>query len=453
MNTHTGPGTIRQNVFYGVLDYASQPVMMVMTAPVLLRTLGVRAYGTWMLINAITAIASGLGGGFGDGATRFISMYRGRNDHEGVTRSLTAALAINCVLGSLLTISLIVSAPLLLGRILNVDPGLRREAVVALRISAAVLALRFVEAVFMSAVRAYERYRPVVVTSVGSRVTTLTFAMVLAERGHGLASILWATLAVEALTLVLLGALTRHILNLQSVPPIAVIAGTGVQEIFNFGAFTWLKSAMGVLFGHADRLMVAALLGAGPLALYVLCNQLAQIVPSLLVAGFNFIFPHFSARSASGRWAECKKNYRKAVIVAASLATAVCVPMIFAAHRILVVWLGPAAATECFSVLIALIIGNGLLAITVVPQYTALAFGRPRAVLYMNLAAGVVSMIGAYVLLRQIGLVGGGLAKISAGLVSLSSLVIVADVFRNVETIENLDQDTATVTSLGPIGA
>lgn len=453
MNTHTGPGTVRQNVFYSVLDYASQPAMMVISAPVLLRTLGVRAYGTWMLINAITAIASGLGGGFGDGATRFISMYRGRNDHEGVTRSFIAALVINCVLGFLLTIGLIVFAPLLLGGILNVDPALRGEAVVALRISAVVLALRFVEAVFISAVRAYERYRPIVITSVGSRVTVLGLAVALAERGHGLVSILWATLAVEAVTLIVQATLACRILNLQSLPPIAVIAGAGVQEVFSFGAFTWLKSATGVLFGYADRLMVAALLGAGPLAFYVLCNQLAQVVPSVLVAGFNFIFPHFSARSASGRGAECKKDYRKALILSASLVTAVCLPMIFAARRILVVWLGPAAAAECSSVLIALLIGNGLLAIAVVPQYTVLAFGRPRALVSINLAAGVVSMIGGYVLLREIGLVGGGLAKIFAGLISLSSLAIVAGVFRNFASIKNLDQDAATVTSLDPIGA
>jgi O-antigen/teichoic acid export membrane protein len=136
-----------------------------------------------MLIDPITGIASGLGGGFGDGATRFISMYRGRNDHEGVTRSFAAALTITCVLGSLLAIGLIVSAPLLLDGTLNVDPGLRRAAVVGLRISAVVLAFRFVDAVFLSAAWVYERYGPVVATSVGSRVTILAFAMALAKPG------------------------------------------------------------------------------------------------------------------------------------------------------------------------------------------------------------------------------------------------------------------------------
>ena len=453
MNTDREPGTVRQNVVYSLLDYVSQPAMMVVTAPILLRTLGPRMYGAWMLVNAITAVASGLGGGFGDGATKFISMYRGRKDQEGVTRSFSAALAINCVLGSLLAIGLITSAPLLMGSILKVDPAIRGEVIVAIRISALVLALRFAEVVFVSAARAYEVYRPVVVTSVSSRGLILALAVALAIRGYGLVGILWATLLVEALTLIVQASLACHTLNFHSLPPIVTIAGAGIQEVFSFGAFTWLKSVMGVLFGHLDRLLVAALLGTGPLAFYVLCNQIAQIIPSIVVSGFNFIFPHFSARSASDRWAECKTDYRKATVAASSLVAMVCMPMTFAAHRILIVWLGPAAAAECSSVLIALTIGNGLLAISVVPQYTALAFGRPRALVWINLIAGVVSIIACYALLRQVGLVGGGFAKIFAGLMSLSSFVVVACVFRKCESTRSRNQDTAALVSLGLIGS
>ena len=76
------PEAIRQNVFYSVLDYVSQPAMMLIAAPLLLRELGAQQYGTWMLVNSIAATASGLGGGFGDGATRYVSMYRGCGDRS-----------------------------------------------------------------------------------------------------------------------------------------------------------------------------------------------------------------------------------------------------------------------------------------------------------------------------------------------------------------------------------
>jgi O-antigen/teichoic acid export membrane protein len=428
MTTNQKPGLIRQNVFYSLLDYVSQPAMMILAAPVLLKTLGIQQYGAWMLVNSIAATAGGLGGGFGDGATKFISMYRGRNDNEGVARSLAAALAINCALGFLLAMGLVVCAPLLIGNVFQVEPALRHDGIVAVRISALVLLLRFAQAVFMSAARGYERYRPVVAVTVSSRVLTVVFAVVFTAKGFGLVGILWATLAVEAATLVVLAIIACAILQVRSLPTTVIRAG--VREVSAFGAFTWLKSVMGVLFGYADRLIVAALLGTGPLALYVLCNQLTQPIQALLASGFNFLFPNVSARSASGKWIECQSSYRAATLVSVCIVAAICLPMIFAARGVLAVWLGPGIAERCRGLLIAMTIGNGLLAICVVPHYTALALGRSRSLAYMNLAAGIASLTGVYVLVRHVGLVGGGVGKVFAGLISLSAFAIVRPGFK-----------------------
>jgi O-antigen/teichoic acid export membrane protein len=428
MTTGQQPGLVRQNVFYSVLDYASQPAMMILAAPVLLRTLGMQQYGAWTLVNSIAATAGGLGGGFGDGATKFISMYRGRNDHEGVVRSLAAALAINCALGFLLAMGLVVCAPMLIGHVFHVEPALRHDGIVAVRISAFVLLLRFAQAVFMSAARGYERYRPVVGTSVSSRVLIVVFAVVVTANGFGLIGILWATLAVEAANLVALAIIACVILQVRGLP--TTVFRTGVREVSAFGAFTWLKSVMGVLFGYADRLVVAALLGTGPLALYVLCNQLTQPIQALLASGFNFLFPNVSARTASGKWKECQSSYRAATLVSICIVAAICLPIILAARSVLALWLGPGIAERCRGLLIAMTVGNGLLAICVVPHYTALALGRSRSLAYMNFAAGIASLTGVYLLVRQVGLVGGGVGKVVAGLISLSAFAIVRPVFK-----------------------
>ena len=105
MTLNAGP--VRESVFYSVLDYVSQPAMMILAAPLLLRALGVQQYGTWMLVNSITATAAGLGGGFGDGATKYVSMYRGSGDRDGAVRSLMAVLVVNCTFGVLSAMVLI----------------------------------------------------------------------------------------------------------------------------------------------------------------------------------------------------------------------------------------------------------------------------------------------------------------------------------------------------------
>lgn len=442
------PAPVRENVFYSVLDYISQPVMMILAAPILLKALGVQQYGTWMLVNSITATVSGLGGGLGDGATKYISMHRGRNDRTGAIRSLIAVLAINCALGLLCAVAIVMSAPLLVGHVFRVDPAFRAVGIIALRISALVLLGRFAEAVFIAAVRGYERYRPMVTIAVIARLVIVLAAVVLAIKGRGLVEILWVTFVVGVMSLISQACVAHSVLQMSG-NWLRTDIRTGVLEVSSFGVFTWLKSVVGVLFGHADRLLVAALLGTGPLAFFALCSQLTQPIHSLVASGFNFVFPNLSARSASGKWRETESGYRTAVFISACVVAALCLPMIFLARQILSLWLGPHAAQQYGGLLAAMTVGNALLALSIVPHYTALALGRARALAFMNLATGVVALSSSYLLIRHIGLIGGGVAKVLAGLTSLSVFAVVRCAFRDAAgTVTEAGQDFATAARL-----
>jgi O-antigen/teichoic acid export membrane protein len=439
---------LRQNVFYSVLDYISQPAIMLIAAPLLLRTLGVQQYGTWMLVNSIAATASGLGGGFGDGATKYVSMYRSSGDHKGAVRSVAAVLAVNCAFGLLSAVTMIACAPWLIGHVFAVEPNLRRAGIVALRISAALLVARFAEAVFTCALRGCERYRPMVAISVVSRTAVTLSALALALTGHGLIAILWATLALGLLSLAGQAWLAHWTLKTDGMWH-ALDLRTGIREVFSFGAFTWLKATLGVLTGYADRLLVAGLLGTGPLAFYALCNQLTQPIHALMASAFNFIFPNFSAQTASGRWSETVRSYRVASAAATLVVLTLCATMIVGSKTILRLWLGTAVAAQYHGLLIAMVIGNGLLALSVVPHYAALALGRSRALAFVNLGAGIFSLAGAYLLIQRMGLIGAGFAKVIAGAVFLSVFGIVRRALKDrAPTVQSPEVPAAAASTL-----
>jgi O-antigen/teichoic acid export membrane protein len=443
-----GSQAVRRNVFYSVLDYISQPAIMFVAAPVLLHSLGAQQYGTWMLVNAVAATVSGLGGGFGDGATKYISMYRGCDDGKGVVRSLLAILAVNSVLGLLSAAALAVFAPWMIAHAFPVEPALTQAAIAALRISAALLLVRFVEAVFTSALRGCEQYRPMVVISVMARVFALGAALLLSLNGYGLVPILWATLAIAIASMTGQAALASTVIDMSGSWR-AVDLRKGVREVFAFGAFTWVKSTLGVLIGYGDRLLVAALLGTGSLAFYTLCNQLTQPMHALVASAFNFTFPSFSAQSASGRWSETKRSYQVAAAVAGLLVLAMAATLIVAAKLVLRLWLGAAAADQYHELLRAMAVGNGLLALSVVPHYAALALGRARALAFVNLAAGVLSLAAGYVLMQRFGLIGAGFAKITAGLVFLSLFEVARRAFRQGEgSVASVDIVPSAVNTL-----
>jgi O-antigen/teichoic acid export membrane protein len=211
-----------------------------------------------------------------------------------------------------------------------------------------------------------------------------------------------------------------------------------IREIFSFSAFTWVKSSLGVLIAYADRLLVAGVLGTGPLAYYALCNQLTQPVPALIAAAFNFIFPSFSAQTASGNADSVRYQYRRASAIASTIAVLVCAVILVFASPILRLWIGRTVAAQHHELLRMVAIGNCLLALSVVPQYTALAFGRARAMALVNLAAGVLSLPITYLLMQRTGLTGAGVGKVIAGAVFLSAFAIA----RRAMTSEQQSQPT-----------
>ncbi len=440
-------GPVRQNVFYSLLEYISQPVMMLLAAPILLRSLGAQQYGTWMLINSIAATAAGLGGGFGDGATKYISMYRGLDDREGAVRSLVAVLLVDCTLGLVSAAFMFALAPLLIGRLFPVEASLRQPAIVAMRISAFVLVLRFAETVFVAAMRGCERYRPAVTISITARATAVICAVALALRGSGLVAILWANLAIGILSFASQGWLAHSVLRAAGAWQ-QVDIQAGVREVFRFGAFTWLKSTLGVALAHGDRLMIAALLGTGPLAFYTVCNQLSQPIHALIAAGFNFLFPNLSARTAAGRWEDAANLYRRAVLVSAALVLGMMLVMIVGARTILGLWVGAGYVQQYHLLLVTMIIGNGLLALSIVPHYASLALGRSQALALITFVAGAGSLGCGYLLIRQFGVVGGGAAKILAGIMFLALFSVVRFGMRSTQSHRTSEDGSAATAAV-----
>ena len=428
------PGPVRQNVLYSLAEFGSLPLLMLATAPMLLRSLGQQQYGTWMLVNSVAATAGGLGGGFGDAATRYIALHRGRGDRLGVNRSLFAVLLINCVLGTIASATVITLAPFLVDEVFKIGPALRGEAVSAIRIAGLILALRFPAAVFMSATRAYERYRPVVLVTVLSRAVLMIGAVALARNGFGLLSILLTTVIVEAASLAAQAVITITLIGVR-VPSSSHLI-QGLKEVLEFGLFTGLKSAVSVMFGHADRLLVGALLGVAPLAIYVLCNQVAQFIPAVIASGFNFLFPNLTAALGTEGMNSAERSYRRASAIAVGLVAAMSFVLWIVGQRLLRVWIGGSSPEQYPGLLAALIAGYSLLALSVVPQYTALSLGRSRQLAMVNVVAGAASLAVGYALLRHIGVLGIGLAKVVAGGISLSVIPIVTTAFRPQRTIQ-----------------
>jgi O-antigen/teichoic acid export membrane protein len=399
------------NSSYSIAEYIAQPLSMLVAAPFLVHKLGLPQYGIWMLVSAILGSMGILSTGFGDATVKYVSAYRGQNNPAGVERTIRATLTINTLLGGLFGLLVWVAAPYAVDHIFKIEPVFHAASLQAIRISAVILLVRSIESVFVSTLRAFERYGPPVKLNVFLRSIVVVSAVVLAAVGRGVVAIMVATLFWSGLIVVLQAIAAQRVVG--PLHPFPTFEREALAEVFSFGCFSWLQALAGVVFSYADRFLVAAMLGTAPVAIYVLCVQATQPIHGLAAAAFNFVFPHISSRHEAGEIHGPHRVFRLALLTSLLLSLALGLPLIVLSKPILTLWMGKQVADDGHLVLALLAVAYIVMALNVVPHYALLAFGRVRLISGLNLSAGILLTLLMAFLVPTFGLTGAALGRIA----------------------------------------
>jgi len=401
------------NAFYGVADYLTLPLGMLLAAPFLLRHLGTAQYGAWILASATLSSGGIVSGSFGDAVIKYVGDCRGRRDWPAITRIVRSMISINLLLSGILAIALWYFAPYVSRHIVKVDPELQTICLRSLRIGSGVLLMRSIESVFISTLRAFETYGATVRISICSRAAILTSAIVLTRCGRNVVWIMVATLFISTSgTLAQALALKAKIGNFLPMPS---WHRKTVLDIAAFGSFSWLQAISGIAFTHADRFFVGFFMGAPAVAYYGLCVQAAQPIHGLISSGMHFLFPHLSTRYPVAPLSEIRRKIIVALKVNGILVFVLSLPFIVLGSRFLTWWVGPAFGQRPLLMFPTIVCSFALLGMNVTAHYALLAVGHVRVVTYLNLLAGIAMLLTMAMLIPTHGLQGAALARLVYG--------------------------------------
>ena len=407
-----GRRTVVHNGLLNMLEYAAQPALLLLAAPILLRKWGLAEYGVWMLITATISAVANLAAGFADSTVKYVSTYRGTGERERMTGVLRATLLINLALGTVLATAVWTFAPAMV-RAVHLDIGLSSSAILALRIASPILLLRSMESVLLASIRAFERYAPAVVLSTTLRVTTCASTITVAVTSHGIVAATASTLA-----LVIVGTLAEFVVVRRIVGPLnpkRLVTSGELSEVVNFASFGGLQGFAGLLFNHADRWAIGAMLGASAVAYYSVCVQIAQPVHALISAGLNVIFPHLSAKTATTPAAHLHRLVSRILRLNLCLAVLVASLVGLSAMPFMSWLLGADFSQRAWPPLAILIIAFALLAGNITGHFTLLAFGDAGYVCAVNLSAAALSFALLFALAPPFGLVGASISRLAYG--------------------------------------
>lgn len=406
------------NATWSVLEYLAYPLFMLAATPILVASLGEGDFGLWMLILAIGGFGSVANLGMGAAIVKFVAEARAAGRAEDVLDVVRQSVTISGASALLLCLLMVAIAPLLAQSVFSKMGDVHRVAS-ALRIGALIIFIQQFDQVAAATLKGFERFSVAARVEVAAKFALVGVNVAVAHLTGELFSVLAGTVTVMIVSLAarawVAGRLVGGVLLMPAWP------GPKGGALLRFGGWVWLQAVASVLLSSVDRFVVGGLLGASALAHYSVCTQLAQQVHAVPAAAMGFLMPLATRKHHQGD--DVRRVRRLAltanVLVALPLALALAVGADFGLR----IWMGPDFAAENAGLLRWLTLAYLLLALNVAAHYLLLGEGEARFVSLTNIVGGILSSVGAGLLVPGFGVAGAAAGRLMYGPVLLLNFV------------------------------
>ena len=404
------------NAAYGVFDYASYPLGMLLVAPVVLHRLGAAEYGLWITSTAVISAGGIIASGFCDANIQRVAQHRGSGNHDLIADTAGAMLGINAVIGTLLAVCAWVAAPLAARHLAASQVTTPEECLFCLRAASVGILLRALETVAVSTHRAFEDYRNTVRVSAICRFLTLGLAAVLAYAGERMTSIL----AMNGLMLGVGACLQfRSLRRFTNNAWLRPVVNAETRRLLNLGVFPWLQAVGSIIFGQLDRILLGVYLGTLAVTPYALCVQFAQPLIGVAASGLSFLFPYLSGRVNALSASELRATLLKAFACNVGVVGCCAVGLLAFGGKLIQLWAGPSVARSANELLAPIVLGSALAGLGTTAIYAMQAMGHFRTVALISVGGRGGMLLVMTFLLHELGIRGLAYSRLSYGLIPM----------------------------------
>jgi O-antigen/teichoic acid export membrane protein len=396
-----------QNGTFGGLMHIIGPLLMVLTTPILLSSLGVQQYGVWVLIQTLIGFLGVMQFGLGDAMIKYISQYRAVNDYQSINRIINCITLLYFLFAIIAALILYLISPIIVKFLLD---GLNNSNYIFIvKVTSISLFFSFMLQNNLSIFKGYERYDIASIVMMVHLIGVNTTSILLIFLGFGLLS-----LVIGLLVNVLLVYIISTIIVYKKIGfNFKIITDfKAYSDISSFSLYAWLHSLAGIVFSYGDRFVVSGLLGTSSLAYYSISIQVASQAHSLLAKVFSYVFPMISKLREKGLFDEAKSIYFKYMnyTIISSLVLGLII-YIFS-FQILEIWLGFEFAENSYKILQTLSLVYAVMGSTIIPHYFLNGFGYVKFNALFGWVLGLLSLLLMLVMIPIIGIFGAALARL-----------------------------------------
>lgn len=403
----TGRRSVSGNIVANLLGQAVVAVVTVLFVPTYIRYLGMEAFGLIGVFTTLQVIMSLFDGGMSPTLNREMARYTsGALALQDLANLLRSVEIIVGGLALLIMAGIGISAGVVSHSLLNLQSLSPTTAQTAVALIGLVVAIRFVEGIYRSALLGLQLQ--IWFNAANAASNTIRFggaAIVVALISHTIeAFFLWHA-AISLVSVLVLRTKLYQSLPVAPRPPQFSLESLKSIRKFAIGIFS--VNILAVLLGQIDKVLLIRILPLAEFGTYTLAITICSGLLILSVAINQAVLPVLVELVSKGERAHLAATYHRTSQIVVAIIAPVAALLIFFPSDILVLWSGDVALAERTAVLVRLIaIGNLANGIMVLPYFAMVAHGWTRLSMLTNVVATLMLIPALLLLVPAFGTIG-----------------------------------------------
>jgi len=376
-------------------------VALVMT-PFLIKSLGDRVYGMWMLVSSLFGFYDLLDLGMGKAVNRFLAREIGLKDERACNQVFNTALFTFTIIGMgsfLITIVFsfmaryFISAP--------AEIIIFRKFIILSGLS---IALFFVMRAFSGVLESHLRYDINVSVDFLNLVLRTTLIVVFLKKGYGLVAIGVIMLLVNVFCHMITIIRTKKVAGYLKFS-LKCYDSKQLKKFFGYSIYSFLSQISHRISHDIDNFVIAGFLWIGLVTVYSIAARLVKYFSQLLFATMGLMTPVFSQYEAVGNYDAIREKFEFISKICWCASLIIGGNILLLGKVFILRWVGPEYGAAY--ALLIILASSTMLSSTNIPGLN-LAFGisRHRFPTILSLCGALTNLILSIILVKRIGLQG-----------------------------------------------
>lgn len=325
------------NIVWNLAGLSLPLMVAAVTIPQLIERLGYERFGLLALGWGLIGYAGVLDLGIGRALTQMVAKLQGKGEVATVAEILDTATRITLVSGTIGGGLIVLFALIVNPNWISIRETPENEIKLAMLLMALALPAQAMSATYKGLNEAYQNFKGINILRIGLGVITFGGPYFLSQFTHNLAALV-ATLVVSRIAALIIYRNLAHSCILGVGLRGGKYSKTIAKDLFSFGGWVTVSSVVSPFLVQADRFVIAAVISASAVTVYVIPYEI--VVQSLILVGAisSVAFPVLGSMMEKGAMVWRPYFYRWLSRVAVLMAF-VCVLLAFTLPYILNAWI------------------------------------------------------------------------------------------------------------------